>query len=312
MVLENLSLKSLGLLEFDYCEVPSNQSNKVLKMGPMHLMVFFLLGLFHSSLAKACLGCSTNGEVNDPAAFQYISNKLQNVAPKGMENEEQAVLVRIKELKKQVVEGMIYTYGFEAKGLKSNSLYECKLVVLLKEWMGVEEVEEYNCKFVSSNKQKRSLPGSEFVIDAESNSDLQELKSFIGTEVGKKLNSKYLMKVVRFFKASEQIVEGSLYRATIEVAKTNCLENSQSDSDECQIQQEDRHICDVQVWYRPWLNKKEVDEVHCRPQPEFCAGCPVETNPGDVTAQQCLKRALSNLNARSNPSSCRYQVYFRF
>ncbi|MCH1932343.1 cystatin domain-containing protein, partial [Shewanella sp. A25] len=71
------------------------------------------------------------------------------------------------------------------------------------------------------------------MIDAEKNSDLQELKPIIGGAVGKKLNSKYLMKVVKFFKATEQIVEGSLYRATVEVATTDCLQNSQSE--ECQI-----------------------------------------------------------------------------
>lgn len=265
----------------------------------MHLMVFFSLGLFHSSLAKACLGCAINADLNDPAAFQYLNNKLAKVAPNGLETEEQAVLVRITELKKQVVEGMIYTYDFEARGLKSNTLYECKLVVLLKEWLGSEEVEEYHCKVVPSHKQKRSLPGAEFLIDAENNSDLKELKSFIGAEVGKKLNSKYLMKVIRFFKATEQIVEGSLYRATVEVANTDCLENIQSDSEECQIQHEDHQICDVQVWYRPWLNKKEIDEVNCRPQPKYCPGCPVEANPDDITVQQCLKRTLSNVNAQS-------------
>lgn len=268
----------------------------------MHLMVFFLLGFFHSSLAKACLGCSTDVVINEPAAFQYLSYQLQTITPKGLENDGEVELVRIKELKRQVVEGMLYTFDFEVRGSKSNSLYECKLAILLKAWLGVEEVQEYNCEVVPSKKQKRSLPGSEFLIDAENNSDLQQLKSFIGTQVGKKLNSKYLVKVIRFFKATEQIVEGSLYRATVEVANTNCLADSQSDLDKCEIQHENHQVCDVQLWYRSWLNKKEVDEIDCRPQPTYCPGCPVETNPDDVTVQQYLKRAMSNLNAQSHPS----------
>ena len=38
----NLSLKSLGLLVFDYCEVPSDHSSKVLNNGP-HTGYGFLL-----------------------------------------------------------------------------------------------------------------------------------------------------------------------------------------------------------------------------------------------------------------------------
>ncbi|MCK0538907.1 cystatin domain-containing protein, partial [Alcanivorax quisquiliarum] len=290
----------LGLLELYYCEVPSNQPKRVLKMGPMHLMVFLLLGLFQSSLARACVGCPYNVDVNDPAANQRLKSKLQHAAPKGLATNEMVELVRIKELKEQVVAGFIYSYDFEARGLKSNSLYDCKFVIFEQAWLHREEVKEYRCRVVPSHKQKRSLPGSEFMIDAEKNSDLQELKPIIGGAVGKKLNSKYLMKVVKFFKATEQIVEGSLFRATVEVATTDCLQNSQSE--ECQILDEDRQICDVQVWYRPWLNKKEVEEVSCRPQPKFCAGCPVEISAEDATAQQCLKRALSNLNAQSHNS----------
>nr|XP_024218834.1 uncharacterized protein LOC106688369 [Halyomorpha halys] len=138
-------------------------------MGLTHFMLFFFLGIFHFSFAKECPGCSKITDVNDPIAIQYLGNKIKDVTPKGT-NDEQTELVRIKEIKKQVVKGVIYMYDFEARGLKSNSPYECKLVLVQQEWLGVKEVKEYDCKVISSEEEERSISEEEdFLTEIENN-----------------------------------------------------------------------------------------------------------------------------------------------
>lgn len=278
-------------------------------MGLNHYIVLFLLGFVQFSLGKVCLGCPKNLDINNQALKDNLSKKLhdlKDVIPKGIVNERELKLVRVKSAQKQVVSGAQFTYEFEAQGMNTNQVYDCNLVVLSRPWLGPDKVTEYSCNLLIPNGNGRLLPGGEIIIDIKQNNELEELKPFISQEIGKFQHSEYAMIVMQYLKATMQVVEGMLITTTVKIGVTNCHLNGHSADADCQQKLQGHQLCDVQVWLKPWMQFKQVTEVQCQPlQPnhlEMCAGCPIDQDPNSAFIKQSLEKTLFKLNKESHTS----------
>ncbi|XP_014285768.1 uncharacterized protein [Halyomorpha halys] len=271
-------------------------------MALNHFIVLFLLGFVHFSLGKECVGCSKNIDITDQAVHDYLSKKLhelKDVIPKGTINDKELELVRIKNGQEQVVAGIQYSYQFEAKGINTKQMYNCNLTVLRQPWLVSEKVTKYSCNLLVLNGNRRLLPGADIILDVHTNKELEELKSFIGQEVGKAQHSEYVMTIIQYLKATKQIVEGLIIKTSVEVGITNCHLNATPTNNDCQHKLQGHQVCEVQVWLKPWMKFKEVINVQCQPlQPllKMCPGCPIEKDPNSPLIKQSLGKTLNKHN----------------
>ncbi|XP_014285799.1 uncharacterized protein [Halyomorpha halys] len=281
-------------------------------MGLNHFFVLFLLGFIHFSIGKQCIGCSKKIYIN-PTVYKYLIKKLhelKNVIPRGTINNEELELLQIKNAQQKIVAGIQNSYEFEAKGLNTSEIYNCNLTVQKQPWSGLEKVTEFSCIPIS-NRNIRLSPGAIVDIDVHNNTELEELKSFIGQEIGKALHSEQLMTVVQYLKATMQEVEGTVIKTSVEVATTNCQINTDPADNDCQRKLQGHQVCDVQVWLKPWMNFKEVTGVQCQPLQALlgvCAGCPKEMDPNSPFIKQSLEKTLDKHNKESQTSKKRTLV----
>ncbi|XP_014285794.1 uncharacterized protein [Halyomorpha halys] len=273
-------------------------------MGLNHFILLFSLGLINFSLGKQCVGCSKKIDIYDPTVYEYLIKKLhelKDVTPRGTINDKELELIEIKNAQQKIVAGILNSYQFEAKGLNTSEIYDCFLTVQKQPWLGSEKVTEFICIPIS-NRNIRLSPGAVVDIDVHNNTELEDLKSFIGQEIGKALHSEQLMTVVQYLKATLQEVEGTIIKTSVEVATTNCQINADTD---CQHKLQGHQVCDVQVWLKPWMKFKEVTGVQCQPLQGLlgaCAGCPKKMDPNSPFIKQSLEKTLDKHNKESQMS----------
>lgn len=140
---------------------------------------------------------------------------------------------------------------------KHNDLSVCDVSVLDRN--NQKTVLSQHC---SSRVKRSSLRGGELEIDVNDNK-IQGLKGYISNELTQRANSLYTKTVVKVFKATTQIVSGSLTKATVEVADTNCLKSENKSPSECVTSEQGRQLCEIAIWEQPWLNKKEITQSEC-------------------------------------------------
>ncbi|XP_049786448.1 cystatin-POGU1-like [Schistocerca cancellata] len=71
-------------------------------------------------------------------------------------------------------------------------------------------------------------------------------------------------KIARIVSAETQVVEGVIYYIRLEVCSTNSNGGEDDASSDCIITGEsNQQLCDIQVWDRPWLPKRELTQLNC-------------------------------------------------
>lgn len=264
-----------------------------------YLMPITLLTICLAQFSPAfllCPGCPVSRDVNDPTIRAFLLTALSGYSspPNGTDNEK-IELTELKKVTTQIVSGIKTTFDFDASGVKTHRMYNCHLVILARPWLEGDTVLSYNCQHQLDVLTKLSVVGGETQLDVRDNAYLNELKSYIEQQFIEQQKSTILMEVVKFVKASQQIVAGIKTRATVEIASTNCpVENTSNRN--CTSQPNEHQLCNIEIWDQPWRSMKEMTVKDCKKVPYFCGGCPVELNPDNEQANQCLKRTLYNVN----------------
>lgn len=78
------------------------------------------------------------------------------------------------------------------------------------------------------------------------------------------VNGEKALSVLRVVKASSQVVSGTLYKLTVQLAETNCLRGENIEISKCQVDENGaRHTCTVTLWDQPWLGPPKVKDPLC-------------------------------------------------
>ncbi|XP_038643428.1 cystatin-like [Scyliorhinus canicula] len=114
------------------------------------------------------------------------------------------------------------------------------------------------------------MPGSSRPVDVNA-PEVQKAARAGVDSVNRASNQLFLNKIRRVLKAKEQVVQGMMYRLTVEIGATTCKKRASSvNSDECDFHMTPPHaqtqICKFKVWDRPWLGPMEVVKQNCTVQ----------------------------------------------
>jgi len=104
---------------------------------------------------------------------------------------------------------------------------------------------------------------------------VKEIAQFAFERLEKGCNCLYRNKVLKVAKARQQVVSGLKTEVTLHLVPTNCRQGTTSNIEDCKaVSDEPNKVCVVQVWDRPWLNKRKVLMQKCEV---------VEKNGNDVS-----------------------------
>ncbi|XP_049813935.1 uncharacterized protein LOC126260640 [Schistocerca nitens] len=148
--------------------------------------------------------------------------------------------------------------------------YLCDVQVWDRPWLPEREVTELNCTAIDA-RQKRELavsggPTEDHIIGGLTKANVSDpiIKNISASAlptIDNRLDGTF--KIARILSAETQVVEGTLYYLRLEVC-ANASRGEDDSSSECiQTGEVNKYLCDVQVWDRPWLPKREVTELNC-------------------------------------------------
>ncbi|XP_006039319.1 cystatin-like [Alligator sinensis] len=81
-------------------------------------------------------------------------------------------------------------------------------------------------------------------------------------------DSPYIFQAEKVISAQSQVVSGIKYYLTVELEKTQCLKGAGGHSQKCALpptSQQQKLVCEFQVWSRPWLHDTRVLSQSCVP-----------------------------------------------
>ncbi|XP_049828716.1 kininogen-1-like [Schistocerca gregaria] len=192
-------------------------------------------------------------------------------------------LVQILSAKKQVVAGFLYHLQLEVgesscdkgsnKPASECSLREgsnnqiCTVKVWDRPWLKSREVTQVDCSAKSARRRRTAPditpPGGLFDADTD-NVDIKSAAAFAVTEINNRQNSDDKLILVQILGAQSQIVAGSLHYLKLEIGESNCSKANSGATSECTLRENSNNqVCDVKIWDRPWLNKREITEIQC-------------------------------------------------
>ncbi|XP_063233965.1 uncharacterized protein LOC134537443 isoform X2 [Bacillus rossius redtenbacheri] len=208
-------------------------------------------------------------------------------------------LVQVKEAHTQVVDGdqfyfLLLEVGESTCPKNAKSIHSacqrlenvptqhCHVDVLARETLGSKQLINSVCgpadtvsqhvKDALANSAQRFKRSPSLLVGApfESRPDddyIQELASFVTSELDRTSGSDYAMKTIRVVSAKTQIVSGKLVHLILEVGFSNCLKESNIVPDQCELRNiSDIQVCHVNVWDQPWKKHREVKEASCDTQ----------------------------------------------
>ncbi|XP_053134096.1 cystatin-like [Hemicordylus capensis] len=107
-----------------------------------------------------------------------------------------------------------------------------------------------------------------------SDPEVQKAAQFALAAYNQRSNSLYYSRALRVVKAQSQVVAGIKYYLTVEVVNTTCAKNrgggrlTAVDIERCPLPpnaEQQKQICEFQVWSRPWLNDTQLTSMKCKP-----------------------------------------------
>ncbi|XP_049962341.1 uncharacterized protein LOC126482327 isoform X4 [Schistocerca serialis cubense] len=238
------------------------------------------------------LGGLTKADVNDP----YIKNVSAFALPTiNRKFDATFKIARIISAETQVVEGTLYYLRLEVCTTNSNRGEDdpsseciqtgeankqlCDVQVWDRPWLPEREVTELNCTAINARRKRELavnaghtegnttyptiIPGGRTKANV-SDPIIKNISAFALPTIDNKLDGTF--KIARIISAETQVVEGVIYYIRLEVCSTNTNSGEDDASSPCIITGEsNQQVCDVQVWDRPWLPKREVTQVNCIP-----------------------------------------------
>ncbi|XP_049786421.1 uncharacterized protein LOC126188844 isoform X2 [Schistocerca cancellata] len=249
-------------------------------------------GHTESNTTTHILGGLTKANVSDPIiknisafALPTIDNRLDGTFK----------IARIVSAETQVVEGTLYYLRLEVCTTNSNrgeddasseciqtgeaNKYLCDVQVWDRPWLPEREVSELNCTAINA-RRKRELAVNAGHTEGNttyptvitggrtkanvSDPIIKNISAFALPVIDNRLDGTF--KIARIISAETQVVEGVIYYIRLEVCSTNSNSGEDDASSDCIITGEsNQQVCDVQVWDRPWLPKREVTQLNCIP-----------------------------------------------
>ncbi|XP_066535769.1 cystatin-like [Hoplias malabaricus] len=98
-----------------------------------------------------------------------------------------------------------------------------------------------------------------------SDPDVQYALEFAVTEHNKDSSGKWISHVTKVISAKEEVVAGTEYTFTVEMARTSCKKGSEQN--DCQTNPDPNiaqaQECELIVWSQPWLGEAEVIKDTC-------------------------------------------------
>ncbi|XP_049786444.1 uncharacterized protein LOC126188844 isoform X21 [Schistocerca cancellata] len=249
-------------------------------------------GHTESNTTTHILGGLTKANVSDPIiknisafALPTIDNRLDGTFK----------IARIVSAETQVVEGTLYYLRLEVCTTNSNRGEDdasseciqtgeankqlCDVQVWDRPWVPEREVTELNCTAINA-RRKRELAVNAGHTEGNttyptvitggrtkanvSDPIIKNISAFALPVIDNRLDGTF--KIARIISAETQVVEGVIYYIRLEVCSTNSNSGEDDASSDCIITGEsNQQVCDVQVWDRPWLPKREVTQLNCIP-----------------------------------------------
>lgn len=114
-------------------------------------------------------------------------------------------------------------------------------------------------------RSKRSFPLVGGVSEVSTtNADILQYVDDTLTQLEDKSTSNNKFKVVEIISASQQIVEGALYKIEVKIVPSDCAKTDTKARDECGVLKEgDPQICHIEIWNRVWLTDGKETDVKC-------------------------------------------------
>ncbi|XP_063297459.1 cystatin-like [Pelobates fuscus] len=100
--------------------------------------------------------------------------------------------------------------------------------------------------------------------------DVLKAVDFAMMEFNRKSNDDYLFKVIKVLTAKSQTVQGLLYFLEVEIGRTQCKKDNNSDVIFCDLVKnsdlDQISVWEFQVWDNLWLRKKTLVSYSCTTQ----------------------------------------------
>ncbi|XP_063297887.1 cystatin-like [Pelobates fuscus] len=113
------------------------------------------------------------------------------------------------------------------------------------------------------------MPGGTINISPD-RPDVLKAANFAINEFNKKSKDDYLCKLIKVISAQSQVVEGINYFLEVQIGRTQCKNDANSDVQSCNLFQDSKlsqvSVCRFQVWDIPWLNKETLTSYSCTAQ----------------------------------------------
>ncbi|XP_046658469.1 uncharacterized protein LOC124352819 isoform X2 [Homalodisca vitripennis] len=224
---------------------------------------------------RAVLVGGHSAQDKDSAEVQEMAHLAVEDINTKSNSEHKLALVEVLSAHTQVVSGVNYhlVLKIAETNCKKNSdaapadctpkeeggYQQCDVTIWSQPWLNKRQVTKSNCKPVAQAKKSTGEPES---VDV-SNPEVISAAKFSLKAIDRGSNSMYKHALLRILDAKVQTVSGKKYFLTLEIGESECTK--QHHKEDCSIREgnslSDR--CNVVVWDRPWLNKKEVVDVRC-------------------------------------------------
>ncbi|XP_068086039.1 uncharacterized protein [Anabrus simplex] len=145
----------------------------------------------------------------------------------------------------------------------------CSVEVWDRPWLKERKLTGAKCSGENVRRKKREAePLLGALSDADVNSPyIQEIADFALSKLDKQSNALYAQKIVEVIKAQTKVVAGSLVTLQLRLGYSNCRKGHKKQPQECELQDEKgKQLCTVEVWDRPWPNRRELSSAKCTPE----------------------------------------------